>query len=78
MKHLQIFGKEHYKIEEVESEGVKTSFFSVGESKIELLEANNSDSPIATFIEKRGEGMHHIAFYVDDIEKEAQITKNWT
>ena len=73
----KIFGKEHYKIEEVESEGVKTSFFSVGESKIELLEAKNSDSPIATFIEKRGEGMHHIAFYVDDIEKEmARIKEN--
>ena len=66
----KIFGKEHYKIEEVKSEGVKTSFFSVGESKIELLEAKNQESPIAKFISKRGEGMHHIAFYVDDIEKE--------
>ena len=66
----KIFGKEHYKIEEVEVEGVKTSFFKLGESKIELLEAKNPDSPIAKFIDKRGEGMHHIAIHVDDIEKE--------
>ena len=73
----KIFGKEHYKIEEVEVEGVKTSFFRIGESKIELLEAKNLDSPIAKFIEKRGEGIHHIAFYVDDIEKEmARIKGN--
>tara|TARA_Y100001934_G_C11727355_1_gene484093 strand:+ start:88 stop:489 length:402 start_codon:yes stop_codon:yes gene_type:complete len=71
----KIFGKEHYKIEEVKSEGVKTSFFSVGESKIELLEAKNQESPIAKFISKRGEGMHHIAFYVDDIEKEMERLK---
>ena len=71
----KIFGKEHYKIEEVKLEGVKTSFFSVGESKIELLEAKNQESPIAKFISKRGEGMHHIAFYVDDIEKEMERLK---
>ncbi len=56
-----------YKSESVESEGVMTSFFKVNETKIELLEARNPDSAIAKFIEKRGEGIHHIAFEVDDI-----------
>lgn len=65
-----LLGVPHYKIEAVESEGVATSFFKIGESKIELLEATSPDSPIAKFIEKRGEGIHHIAFAVDDIEKE--------
>jgi len=65
-----LLGDEHYKIEAVESEGVKTSFFKVGENKIELLEATRDDSPIAKFIEKRGEGIHHIAFDVDNIDKE--------
>ena len=64
------FGKKHYKIEEVVSEGVKTSFFKSGPNKIELLEATNPDSPIAKFIEKRGEGIHHIAFAVKDIYSE--------
>jgi len=72
----KLFGEEHYKIEEVEAEGVRTSFFRVGESKIELLEAKNTDSPISKFIENRGEGMHHIAFYVDNIEKEMQRLKD--
>jgi len=65
-----LFGKEHYKIEEVESEGVKTSFFECGPNKIELLQATNENSPIAKFIEKKGEGIHHIAFAVEDIESE--------
>jgi methylmalonyl-CoA/ethylmalonyl-CoA epimerase len=65
-----LFGKAHYKIEEVESEGVKTSFFECGPNKIELLQATNKNSPIAKFIEKKGEGIHHIAFAVDDIEEE--------
>ena len=65
-----LFGKPHYKIEEVKSEGVKTSFFDVGPNKIELLEATNSESPIAKFIAKKGEGIHHIAFAVTDIKKE--------
>lgn len=56
-----------YKIEEVISEGVRTSFFRVGENKIELLEAMHGESPIARFIEKHGEGIHHIAFEVEDI-----------
>ncbi|NNL15812.1 MAG: methylmalonyl-CoA epimerase [Flavobacteriaceae bacterium] len=65
-----LFGEPHYKMEEVESEGVKTSFFKVGENKIELLEATKNDSPIAKFINKKGEGIHHIAFDVDDINSE--------
>ena len=59
-----------YKMEEVESENVNTSFFQVGESKIELLEGTSSDSPISKFIDKKGEGVHHIAFEVDDIHSE--------
>ncbi len=66
----KLFGKVPYKTEVVESEGVSTSFFLTGENKIELLEATNPDSPIAKFIEKRGEGIHHIAFDVDDIVAE--------
>ena len=65
-----LFGEAHYKIEAVESEGVKTSFFKSGGAKIELLEASNSESAIAKFIEKKGEGIHHLAFEVDDIEFE--------
>jgi methylmalonyl-CoA/ethylmalonyl-CoA epimerase len=56
-----------YKMEEVASEGVKTAFFQVGDSKIELLEATNDESPIAKFIAKKGQGIHHIAFDVTDI-----------
>jgi len=71
-----LFGKPHYKIEDVESEGVKTSFFKCGPNKIELLQATNANSPIAKFIERKGEGIHHIAFAVSDIEKEiARLTK---
>lgn len=62
-----LFGREHYKIEAVETEGVSTSFFRMGETKIELLEATQPGSAISKFIEKRGEGIHHIAFKVDDI-----------
>ena len=72
----KLFGVSHYKTESVESEGVNTSFFKSGPNKIELLEATNSDSPIAKFIEKKGEGVHHIAFAVDDIEAEIErLTK---
>lgn len=66
----KLFGEPHYKIEDVLTEGVKTSFFQVGPNKIELLEATSPDSPIAKFIEKKGEGIHHIAFDVEDIEAE--------
>jgi methylmalonyl-CoA/ethylmalonyl-CoA epimerase len=63
----KIFNKPHYKEEEVVSEGVKTSFFQLADSKIELLEATHTESPIAKFIDKKGEGIHHIAFEVEDI-----------
>ena len=66
----KLFGKESYKSEKVEREGVTTAFFQMGETKIELLEATNPDSPIAKFIEKKGEGIHHIAFEVSDIKTE--------
>ncbi len=66
----KIFGQAPYKLEKVASEGVSTSFFKMGDSKIELLEATQSDSPIARFIEKKGEGIHHIAFEVTDIHAE--------
>lgn len=70
-----VLGAEHYKTETVESEGVSTSFFKIGESKIELLAATREDSPVAKFIEKRGEGIHHMAFAVDDIEAEIERLK---
>ncbi len=59
-----------YKKEQVASEGVETAFFQLADFKIELLEAMNEDSPIAKFILKKGEGIHHIAFEVEDIEAE--------
>jgi methylmalonyl-CoA/ethylmalonyl-CoA epimerase len=68
----KLLGVAPYKIESVESEGVSTSFFRIGESKIELLEASHPESPIAKFIEKKGEGIHHIAFAVKDIEQEIE------
>jgi len=66
----KLLGVPKYKEEAVESEGVKTSFFMNGPNKIELLEATRPDSPIAKFIEKKGEGIHHIAFDVEDIVSE--------
>ena len=66
----KLLGVSHYKIEEVVSEGVRTSFFKSGPNKIELLEATNEDSPIAKFLNKKGEGIHHIAFAVEDIKSE--------
>lgn len=65
-----LFGAAHYKLEEVASEGVITSFFKAGPNKIELLQATNAESPIAKFIEKKGEGIHHIAFAVSNIYTE--------
>ncbi len=65
-----LLGVAPYKMEKVESEGVNTSFFQTGESKIELLQATNPESAIAKFIAKKGEGIHHIAFAVKDIKKE--------
>jgi methylmalonyl-CoA/ethylmalonyl-CoA epimerase len=66
----KLFGAPAYKSEMVESEGVNTSFFMNGPNKIELLEATNPESPIAKFLEKKGEGIHHIAFDVEDIFSE--------
>ncbi|MFD0797024.1 methylmalonyl-CoA epimerase [Maribacter chungangensis] len=69
----KLLGVAPYKEEEVVSEGVKTSFFKSGPNKIELLESTGTDGPIAKFLEKKGEGVHHIAFEVDDIV--AEITR---
>lgn len=66
----KLFGAPPYKQEVVHSEGVNTSFFMNGPNKIELLEATNAESPIAKFLEKKGEGIHHIAFEVHDIYSE--------
>ena len=65
-----------YKVEEVPSEGVSTAFLQNGPNKIELLEATTENSPIAKFIAKKGEGIHHIAFDVDDIVAEMERLKN--
>ncbi|WP_339703077.1 methylmalonyl-CoA epimerase [uncultured Marixanthomonas sp.] len=73
--YKSLLGYKHYKTENVEREGVTTSFFKCGESKIELLEATKPDSPIAKFIEKKGEGIHHIAFSVCNIKKEVKRLK---
>lgn len=73
--YSKLLNTKPYKLEEVESEGVKTSFFQVGESKIELLESSKEDSAIAKFISKKGEGIHHIAYDVEDIYKEMERLK---
>ena len=72
----KLLGVAPYKAEEVESEHVITSFFRVGESKIELLQATHPDSAIAKFLEKNREGIHHIAFDVEDIHSEIERLKN--
>lgn len=71
----KLLGEKPYKAEAVESEGVTTSFFKVNQTKIELLEATRPDSPIAKFLEKKGEGIHHIAFEVSDIYAEIERLK---
>ena len=71
----KLLGVPSYKSEEVESEGVLTSFFQTGTNKIELLMATNPESPIAKFLEKKGEGIHHIAFDVEDIFAEMERLK---
>ena len=68
----KLLGQKPYKKEEVESEGVITSFFKVADQKIELLHASNKESPISKFIEKRKEGVHHLALHVDSIKKEVK------
>ena len=71
----QLLGTPPYKIETVNSEEVKTSFFKTGESKVELLQATKDESTIGKFIAKKGEGIHHIAFAVKDIYKEIKRLK---
>ncbi len=71
----KLLGKESYKKETVEREGVVTSFYETGESKIELLEASNPESPISKFIDKKGEGIHHLAFGVANIQNEVERLK---
>lgn len=73
--YATLLGVSHYKIEEVASEGVRTSFFKVGPNKIELLEATKAESPISKFLDKKGEGIHHIAFSVKDIHAEMSRLK---
>ena len=72
----KIFGKEPYKLEEVKSEGVITSFFHIGKNKIELVSATNHKSSVFKYLNKYKEGVHHIAFSVKDINKEMERLKN--
>ena len=72
----QLLGTAAYKEETVESEGVTTVFFEIGDIKIELLQAIRADSPIAKFIDKKGEGIHHIAFEVDSVNEKADLLKD--
>ena len=72
----KLLGKPHYKIESIESESVITSFFKIGEQKIELLQSTVQKGPIAKFIEKRNEGVHHLAFHVDSIVEEVKRLNN--
>jgi methylmalonyl-CoA/ethylmalonyl-CoA epimerase len=71
----KLLGSAKYKSETVSSENVETHFYNAGNSKIELLESLSADSAVAKFIDRRGEGIHHIAFEVDDIEAEAKRLK---
>ena len=71
----KLLGKQHYKTESVESESVITSFFKIGEQKIELLQSTDERGPIAKFIEKRNEGVHHLALHVDNIVEEVKRLK---
>ena len=66
----RLLGNSHFKTELVEGEGVETSFFQIGDTKVELLQATRPDSPIAKFIDRKSEGVHHIAFDVEDIMAE--------
>jgi methylmalonyl-CoA/ethylmalonyl-CoA epimerase len=68
----EVLGLQCYSVEEVEDQKVKTAFFKIGETKIELLEATSPESPIAKFIEKRGQGIHHIAFAADNVDSSLQ------
>lgn len=66
----KVFGLQCYAIEEVKEQKVKTAFFKLGQTKIELLESTDPEGPVGKFIEKRGQGIHHIAFAVQDIEEQ--------
>lgn len=74
--YQKLLGYESYKTEAVESEKVITEFFKIGESKIELLQSISNQGPVASFIEKKGEGIHHVAFAVENIVKEMSRLKN--
>lgn len=74
--YTKLLGVSPYKEEAVESEGVTTSFFQVGDIKIELLEGTREDSPISKYVEKRGQGIHHIAYATDDINSEISRLQN--
>lgn len=71
----RLLGNSHFKTELVEGEGVETSFFQIGDTKVELLQATRPDSPIAKFIDRKSEGVHHIAFDVEDIVAEVERLK---
>jgi len=71
-----LFGLKCYKIEDVPDQKVRTAFFRIGQTKIELLETTDKEGPLGKFIEKRGEGIHHIAFAVKDIDKQLQHAEN--
>lgn len=71
----RLLGKSHFKTELVEGEGVETSFFQIGDTKVELLQATRPDSPIVKFIDRKSEGVHHIAFDVEDIVAEVERLK---
>src|SRR5690606_13299037 len=71
----RLLGKTHFKTEIVEGEGVENSFFQVGETKVELLQATRPDSPIAKYLDRKSEGVHHIAFDVEDIHAEVARLK---
>ena len=74
-RFAKLLGTASYKRETVDSEGVITSFFKTGDSKIELLAPTHPDSPIQKFLDKKGEGIHHLAFEVDDIEEKMTVLK---
>jgi methylmalonyl-CoA/ethylmalonyl-CoA epimerase len=72
----KLLGQASYKTETVESENITTSFFKIGEQKIELLKSTSENSSISRFLDRRGEGMHHLALHVEDIPKEIQRLEN--
>jgi len=72
----EVFGLKCYAVEEVEDQKVKTAFFQIGQTKIELLESTDPEGPIGKFIEKRGEGIHHIAFATDKLESSLKELKD--